>query len=110
MNEGSSYESSAVYDRALLLHGSKRNQVLSLAEIEQYGLDSFADADYISIYRMPPREWYRHGIRLLGRTAVECPVTCSAGESVDRPPLEGKCQYWHIALVETAQFFRILRD
>jgi hypothetical protein len=43
MSEGSSYESSAVYDRALLLHGSKRNQVLSLAEIEQYGLDSFAD-------------------------------------------------------------------
>jgi hypothetical protein len=72
MNEGSSYESSAVYGRALLLHGSKRNQVLRLAEIEQYGLDSFADADYISIYGMPPREWYRHGIRLLGRTAVEC--------------------------------------
>lgn len=72
MNKRSSYESSAVYDRALLLHGSKRNQVLSLAEIEQYGLDSFADPDYISIYGMPPREWYRHGIRLLGRTAVEC--------------------------------------
>jgi hypothetical protein len=72
MNEGSSYGSSAVYDRALLLHGSKRNQVLSLAEIEQYGLGSFDDADYISIYGMPPREWYRHGIRLLGRTAVEC--------------------------------------
>ena len=72
MNERSSYESSAVYDRAFLLNGSKRNQVLSLAEIEQYGLDSFADADYISIYGMPPREWYRHGIRLLGRTAVEC--------------------------------------
>jgi RNA cap guanine-N2 methyltransferase len=72
MNERSSYESSAVYDRELLLQGSKRNQVLSLAEIEQYGLDSFADADYISIYGMLPREWYRHGIRLLGRTAVEC--------------------------------------
>src|SRR5579864_9464243 len=72
MNERSSYGSSAVYDRELLLHGSKRNQVLSLAEIEQYGLDSFADADYISIYGMPPQEWYRHGIRLLGRTAVEC--------------------------------------
>ena len=43
-----------------------------LAEIEQYGLDSFADADYISIYGMAPREWYRHGVRLLGRTAVEC--------------------------------------
>jgi tetrahydromethanopterin S-methyltransferase subunit G len=72
MNEHSSYDSSAVHDRALLLHGSKCNQVLSLAEIEQYGLDSFADADYISVYGMPPREWYRHGIRLLGRTAVEC--------------------------------------
>jgi len=61
-----------VYDRALLLHGSKRNEVLSLAEIEQYGADSFADADYVSIYGMRPREWYSRGIRLLGRTAVEC--------------------------------------
>ena len=61
-----------VYDRELLLHGSRRNEVLSLAEVEQYGLDSFGDADYISIYGMPPREWYRQGIRLLGRTAVEC--------------------------------------
>jgi len=56
------------------LHGSKRNEVLSLAEIEQYGLDSFADANYVSIYGMPPREWHRTGIRVLGRTAVEC--TC----------------------------------
>jgi predicted RNA methylase len=61
-----------VYDRALLLHGSKRNEVLSLAEIEQYGADSFGDADYVSIYGMRPREWYSRGIRLLGRTAVEC--------------------------------------
>jgi hypothetical protein len=61
-----------VYNRALLLHGRKRNEVLSLAEIEQYGLDSFGNADYVSIYGMPPREWYGCGIRLLGRTAVEC--------------------------------------
>src|SRR5260370_10970571 len=61
-----------LYDRVLMLHGSKRNEVLTLAEIKRYGLDSFADADYISIYGMPPREWYRHGIRMLGRTAVEC--------------------------------------
>jgi len=27
----------------LLLHGSKRNEILTLAEIEQYELDSFAD-------------------------------------------------------------------
>jgi len=61
-----------LHDRALLLHGAKRNRVLTLAEVEQYGLDSFADADYVRIYGMPPREWYGRGIRLLGRTAVEC--------------------------------------
>ena len=61
-----------VYNRELLLHGSKRNEVLSLAEIEQYGLDSFGDTDYISIYGMKPREWCGCGTRLLGRTAVEC--------------------------------------
>jgi hypothetical protein len=47
-----------VHDRAFLLHGSKRNEVLGLLEIEQYGLDGFGDADYISIYGMKPREWY----------------------------------------------------
>jgi hypothetical protein len=72
MNESPSNASRPVYDRALLLHSSKRNEVLSLAEIEQYGLDSFADADYLGLYGMSPRQWYRHGIRLLGRTAVEC--------------------------------------
>ena len=63
---------SHAYDRASLLYGSKRNKVLNLVEIEQYGLDSFADTDYVSIYGTPPREWYRRGIRVLGRTAVEC--------------------------------------
>src|SRR5215471_5004157 len=63
---------SHLYDRALLLHGSKRNEVLTLAEVEQYGVDSFADADYISIYGMRPDEWYSRGVRVLGRTAVEC--------------------------------------
>jgi hypothetical protein len=72
MNERAGNARSRVYDRALLLHGSKRNEMLTLAEIEQYGLHSFADANYVSIHGMPPREWYRHGIRLLGRTAVEC--------------------------------------
>src|SRR5215472_3866861 len=72
MNEHGGKESSPVFDRTLLLYGSKRNQILSLAEIERYGLDGFGDADYISLYGMPPREWYQRGIRLLGRTAVEC--------------------------------------
>jgi len=72
MNELPGNDSSHVYNRAFLLHGPKRNAVLRLAEIQQYGLDSFADADYVSIYGMAPHEWYRHGVRLLGRTAVEC--------------------------------------
>ena len=72
MNERRGNSQSRVYDRALLLHGAKRNEVLSLAEIEQYGLESFGNSDYVSIYGMAPREWYRHGVRLLGRTAVEC--------------------------------------
>jgi hypothetical protein len=61
-----------VHDRALLLHGAKRNEVLTLHEVQQYGRDSFGDADYIRIYGMAPAEWYARGIRLLGRTAVEC--------------------------------------
>jgi hypothetical protein len=61
-----------VHDRALLLHGAKCNDVLTLREVQQYGLDSFADPDYVRIYGMAPAEWYARGIRLLGRTAVEC--------------------------------------
>jgi hypothetical protein len=72
MNESPGNAPAHVYDRTLLLDGCKRNEVLRLAEIEQYGLDSFADANYVSIYGMAPRTWYNHGIRLLGRTAVEC--------------------------------------
>ena len=60
------------YDRALLLHGVKRNEVLTLEEVERYGRESFGDPDYVSIYGMRPAEWYARGIRLLGRTAVEC--------------------------------------
>jgi hypothetical protein len=60
------------YDRELLLHGDKRNAVLDLSEIKRYGIDSYGDADYLSIHGLPPEQWYARGIRLLGRTAVEC--------------------------------------
>jgi len=50
MNERAGNAQSRVCDWALLLHGSKRNEMLTLAEIEQYGLDSFADANYVSNY------------------------------------------------------------
>jgi hypothetical protein len=60
-----------VYDRALML-GPKRNDVLALPEVIQYGKDSFGDPDYVSIYGLEPPDWHARGVRLLGRTAVEC--------------------------------------
>ena len=61
-----------VYDRRLLLLGPKRNDVLELWEVQRYGSDNYGDADYVSIYGLPPAAWHEKGIRLLGRTAVEC--------------------------------------
>jgi hypothetical protein len=69
---GSEGASSITYDRQLLLLGSKRNVMLELWEVLRYGIDSYGDAGYVSIYGLPPAEWYGQGIRLLGRTAVEC--------------------------------------
>lgn len=63
---------SRIYDRQLLLLGPKRNSVLDLSEIQRYGSDSYGNADYVSIYGLRPVDWYAKGIRLLGRTAVEC--------------------------------------
>jgi hypothetical protein len=60
------------FDRQLLLFGSRRDQVLQLREVQQFGRDSYGDADYVSIYGMPPAQWYARGVRLLGRTAIEC--------------------------------------
>jgi hypothetical protein len=60
-----------IYNRELLL-GPKRNAVLDLWEVQRYGSDSYGDADYVSIYGMRPSDWHAKGVRLLGRTAVEC--------------------------------------
>ncbi len=59
------------HDRRLLL-GEKRNELLRLSEVQGYGRDSFGDPDFVSIYGLTPAEWYGMGVRLLGRTAVEC--------------------------------------
>ena len=75
----------SVHDRELLLHGPKRNTVLSLAEVHRYGSDSFSDPDYIRLYGMTPAQWYARGIRLLGRTAVECtrdPLADRVGQEI----------------------------
>lgn len=60
------------YDRQLLLYGNKRNAVLDLSEVQKYGADSYGNKNYTCIYGLQPAEWYGRGIRLLGRTAVEC--------------------------------------
>ena len=60
------------YDRQFLLGGAKRHEVLALWEVAQYGEDSFGDADYVCLYGLRPWEWYERGVRILGRTAVEC--------------------------------------
>ncbi|HWO03099.1 MAG TPA: hypothetical protein VNS63_27910 [Blastocatellia bacterium] len=65
-------EQGLTYDRQLLLGGAKRNAVLELWEVHRYGIDSHSDADYVSIYGMRPASWHAKGVRLLGRTAVEC--------------------------------------
>jgi len=59
------------YDRQLLL-GPKRDEILTLDEVRRYGQDSFGDPDYVCVYGLRPGEWYARGVRLLGRTAVEC--------------------------------------
>jgi hypothetical protein len=46
--------------------------VLKLWEVQRYGTDSYDDADHVSIYGMRPAAWNAKGVRLLGRTAVEC--------------------------------------
>ena len=61
-----------LYDREFLLLGPKRNSVLELWEVQRYGSDSYGDPDYVSIYGLRPVDWYARGIRILGRTAVEC--------------------------------------
>lgn len=57
--------------RALLLD-EKRNDLLTLPEVEQYGHQNFGDPDYVSLYGLRPPAWYARGVRIAGRTAVEC--------------------------------------
>jgi hypothetical protein len=69
MNSGSS---GLAYDRRLLLEGTKRNVVLDLTEVQRYGIENWGDPDYVCIYGLRPADWYGKGIRIIGRTAVEC--------------------------------------
>jgi len=71
------------YDRDFLLGPAKRNQVVALWEVEQFGRDSFGDPDAVSLYGMKPAEWHAKGVRVLARTAVEA-VRDPLGERIGR--------------------------
>src|SRR5882672_9716159 len=60
------------HDRSYLLSERKRNDVLTLWEVQQYGRDSVGDPDYVSVYGRKPEEWYSSGVRVMARTVVEC--------------------------------------
>ncbi len=59
------------YDRGYLLGPGKRNKILELWEFEKFGRDSFGDPNAVSLYGMTPPQWHAHGVRILGRAAVE---------------------------------------
>lgn len=65
-------DDSVVFDRDHLLFGPLRDAVLDLGQVRSYGSTMFGHPDAISLYGMSPREWYELGVRLLGRTTVEC--------------------------------------
>jgi len=67
-----------IYNRSLVLNGPKRNEILKLWEVKKYGTDSYGDPDFVSIYGMKPDDWFARGVRILGRTAVECTPDCLA--------------------------------
>jgi hypothetical protein len=72
VNRGDGGDLVGRYDRQFVLFGPKRNAVLDLEEVRRYGVDSADDPDFVSVYGMPPAEWYALGARMVGRTAVEC--------------------------------------
>ena len=75
------------YDRDFLLSPSKRNQIIELWEVEQFGRDSFGDPSAVSLYGMAPAQWHARGIRILSRTALEAvrdPLANRIGEDVAR--------------------------
>jgi hypothetical protein len=94
---------------------------MELWEVEKYGRDCFSDPNYVSIYGMPPPEWYGRGIRLLARTTLEC-VRDPFGDLIARDvkrvlqgtltthvviidPFAGSCNalYWMLHHLENAR-------
>jgi hypothetical protein len=60
------------FDRDHVLFGPLRDAMLDLGQVRRYGTSVFGDPDAISLYGMTPGVWYERGVRLVGRTMVEC--------------------------------------
>ena len=58
-------------DRWTLL-GERKDDLLTLPEVEAYGSENYGDPDYVSLYGLRPAGWHARGVRIAGRTAVEC--------------------------------------
>jgi hypothetical protein len=54
------------------LLGEKRGVVLSLDEIRRVGEEFYQDPEGLCLYGMRPRDYYEIGVRITGRTAIEC--------------------------------------
>lgn len=54
------------------LLGPKRATVLTVDEIREASRALYGDPEHLRIYGMPPDAFTARGIRILGRTAVEC--------------------------------------
>lgn len=50
----------------------KRSVVLNLDEIRRVGEEFYEDPDGLQLYGMRPRSYYEIGVRITGRTAIEC--------------------------------------
>jgi hypothetical protein len=83
MSATGSPEPDRKYDRDFLLSEPKRNQVVELWEVEQYGCDCFSDPDHVRLYGMTPKGWFECGVRILGRTCVEA-VKDPLGDEIGR--------------------------
>lgn len=56
------------------LLGPKKGKVLDLDEVLRAGEKIFDDPNYIQLYGMLPQTYHEMGLRIAGRTAIECTV------------------------------------
>lgn len=66
--------------RNYLLFSPKKENILTLEEILHVEKNYYGEEDLLSLYGLTPKLYYSKGIRILGRTAIECTVDIQAKE------------------------------